>query len=81
MFETFVRLYSNWQNRYEAARSRKSTIDELSKLNDKDLEDIGINRGDIRFIADKHYKDIREEYFRDIKARADMINSNLRGWV
>ena len=81
MFETFVRLYSNWQNRYEAARSKKITIDELSKLNDKDLEDIGINRGDIRFIADKHYKDIREEYFRDIKARADMINSNLRGWV
>ncbi len=45
------------------------------------LEDIGINRGDIRFIADKHYDDIREEYFRDIRARADMINSNLRGWV
>lgn len=51
----------------EASRVRKDTITELSKLTDKDLNDIGISRGDIRFIADKHYQDI--------------VNDNLKGWV
>ena len=51
----------------EASRARKDTITELSKLNDKDLNDIGISRSEIRSIAQKHYQDV--------------INDNLKGWV
>lgn len=37
----------NW-NRY------RTTVKELSQLTDRDLNDLGISRGDIRFIAKKH---------------------------
>jgi uncharacterized protein YjiS (DUF1127 family) len=37
----------NW-NRY------RTTVRELSQLSDRDLSDLGISRGDIRFIAKKH---------------------------
>ena len=32
----------------------RSTIRELSQLTDRDLADLGISRGEIRFIAKKH---------------------------
>ncbi len=32
----------------------RNTIRELSQLSDRDLSDLGISRGDIRFIARKH---------------------------
>lgn len=51
----------------QAAQVRRATINELSALNNHDLNDIGISRGDIRFLADQHYNDI--------------INKNLKGWV
>ena len=51
----------------QAAQVRRATINELSALNNHDLNDIGISRGDIRFLADQHYEDI--------------INKNLKGWV
>ncbi|MBM3636923.1 MAG: DUF1127 domain-containing protein [Alphaproteobacteria bacterium] len=35
------------------ARVRR-TIHELSQLTDRDLADLGISRGEIRFIAKKH---------------------------
>ena len=42
-----------------------ATVKELSRLTDAELNDIGLNRGDIRSIA---------------RADVDM-NPNLRGWV
>ena len=55
----------------ERARRVRSTIKELSKLNDRELNDIGISRGDIWAIANEDT---------DFKRFAD-TNKNLEGWV
>ncbi|PSC05476.1 hypothetical protein SLNSH_07750 [Alsobacter soli] len=44
---TISKRLRNW------ARYR-TTVRELSQLTDRDLSDLGIARGDIRFIAKKH---------------------------
>lgn len=80
MLGVLINLYGSWQTRHEAKSARKSTINELSRLSDYDLNDIGISRGDIRHIAQKHYKDIIEE--NEAKKRLyTYSNVNLKGWV
>ena len=44
MFNTFVRQYSSW-------RRYRSTYNELMKLSNRELDDLGINRGDIDSVA------------------------------
>ena len=44
MFGTVVRKYNNWVN-YRRA------VDELSRLSSRELQDLGISRSDIKFIA------------------------------
>ena len=51
MLGVLINLYGSWQTRHEANSTRKNTIKELSRLSDHDLSDIGISRGDIRYIA------------------------------
>ena len=59
-------------NRSLAYRSRvNATIKELNKLSDRELNDIGIARGDIWSIA---HEDASFKRFAD-------TNSNLKGWV
>ena len=58
----------------------RMTEKELAKLSNAELDDIGISRGDIRHIAQKHYKDIMEEN-RDKKELVGYANTNLKGWV
>jgi uncharacterized protein YjiS (DUF1127 family) len=41
-----VRAYNNW-------RRYRDTVSELGRLNSRELSDLGINRGDIPFIAMK----------------------------
>ena len=80
MLGVLINLYGSWQSRHEASVARKQTIRELSKLTDKDLNDIGLSRGDIRYVAQSHYRDIIEEN----KAKEKVYtypNGNLRGWV
>jgi uncharacterized protein YjiS (DUF1127 family) len=64
-FRSFIKM------REENAKIR-ATIKELNKLNDKELNDIGIARGDIWAVAhgDTSYKrnEVKE-------------NANLKGWV
>lgn len=80
MLGVLINLYGSWQTRHEAKSARKSTINELSRLSDYDLNDIGISRGDIRHIAQMHYKDIIEE--NEAKKRLYTYpNVNLKGWV
>ena len=55
----------------EQARAVRSTIKELSKLTDRELNDIGISRGDIYAIA---HEDTDYARFAD-------TNDNLKGWV
>lgn len=70
-----LRKLASWFKRLNAQlehnRKVRSTIKELSALTDRELNDIGISRGDIWSIAheDKSFK------------RFTDTNSNLRGWV
>lgn len=57
----------NLKLRLKAKRVANSTVKELQDLTDRELNDIGIARCNIGFIAEKHYNDV--------------INSNLKGWV
>lgn len=47
MFNTLVRKYNSWQK-------YRQTYDELSRLSNRELSDLGIGRGDIDFIARSH---------------------------
>lgn len=76
-FSSIVNWVKNLDARLEHSRKARQTIKELSKLNDRELNDIGISRGDIWSIAHedasfKRVADARES------ARA---NANLKGWV
>lgn len=59
--------FKNLEVKLQARKGRNATIKELSKLSDMELNDIGIARCDIRYLADKHYE--------------DEVNANLKGWV
>ncbi|MBX3578048.1 MAG: DUF1127 domain-containing protein [Rhizobiaceae bacterium] len=41
-----IRNYRNW-------RRYRETVSELSRLSNRELNDLGINRGDIAFVARK----------------------------
>ena len=44
MFDVVVRKYNSW-------KTYRRTVDELSRLTARELNDIGIGRGDIKFVA------------------------------
>jgi uncharacterized protein YjiS (DUF1127 family) len=56
--------------KYQHHKQVQITIKELSRLNDRELNDMGITRGDIYSIAngDESYQRAR-------------VNKNLEGWV
>jgi uncharacterized protein YjiS (DUF1127 family) len=67
---------ANWFKKVIAERQRqkniRDTINQLSALSNHELNDIGIARGDIRYIANTSYpkgKTVVE------------VNRNLKGWV
>jgi uncharacterized protein YjiS (DUF1127 family) len=41
-----IRNYRNW-------RQYRNTVSELNRLSNRELADLGINRGDIQFVARK----------------------------
>ncbi|WP_084649885.1 DUF1127 domain-containing protein [Stappia stellulata] len=49
MLDTLVRKYHSWQ-------SYRRTYDELSRLSNRELNDLGIGRGDIDFIARRNMR-------------------------
>lgn len=53
--------------KWQARRLANNTINELSKLTDRELNDMGLHRGAIRGLAKEHYDEI--------------VNKNLKGWV
>ena len=59
----------------EQARRTKDTIKELSKLTDRELNDIGLARGDIWAVA--HGDDSIER----LRIKNLNENENLKGWV
>jgi uncharacterized protein YjiS (DUF1127 family) len=54
-------------SRLRATLEHQRTIKELEKLTDRELNDIGIGRGDIYNVAKYN--------------NSDRINDNLKGWV
>ncbi len=44
MFDSVVRKYNSW-------KTYRRAVDELSNLSSRELQDIGISRGDIKFVA------------------------------
>ncbi len=66
----FKRLGADLKRR----RRIRQTINELSRLTNHELNDIGIARGDIWFIA-------RQSYPKSAYGELVEINRNLRGWV
>ena len=66
-FRGIANWFANVTVYMQARKARRETINELSRLTDYELNDIGMSRGDVRYVANKHYRDI--------------INENLKGWV
>ncbi|MBA5776851.1 DUF1127 domain-containing protein [Stappia sp. F7233] len=44
MFDTIRQKYRTW-------KTYQNTVSELSRLSNRELNDLGIGRGDIRFVA------------------------------
>ena len=51
-------VFGGWQTRHVANKASKVTFNELSKLSDYELSDIGLARGDIRDVAKAHYDEV-----------------------
>ena len=69
-FSGIMSYFRDLKRRNELHKNIRHTIKELSSLTDKELNDIGICRGDIYSIAHEAYYD-------------DLVkpNKNLKGWV
>ena len=71
--EGVMSFFRELKSSYDRNSEIRTTVKELSKLSDRELNDIGIARGDIYSIA-------REDA--DFKRFANTkTNSNLKGWV
>jgi uncharacterized protein YjiS (DUF1127 family) len=74
MTQTLKSFLQKLINDYQVAKSIRSTEKELRKLTDKELNDIGISRGDIYSIA-RQDADLK-------RANVDApFNPNMRGFV
>jgi uncharacterized protein YjiS (DUF1127 family) len=70
-FSGIANYFRNLNKKLEHNKRVRSTIKELNKLSDRELNDIGIARGDIWAVANSD---------QEFKRGAD-TNSNLKGWV
>ena len=74
MTQTLKSFLRKLVNNYYQAKAIKQTENELRKLTDKELNDIGISRGDIYSIA-RQDADLK-------RANVDVpFNPNMRGFV
>ena len=71
MFGLFVDVFGGWQTRHVANKASKVTFNELSKLSDYELSDIGLARGDIRNVAKAYYDEVVQE--RKVSSPAPVI--------
>ena len=72
--EMFSDMYRNHKLRAEKRRLRKQTLNELGRLTDHELSDLGISRSDITSIANGTFRD------KDVP-ETNNTNDNLKGWV
>ena len=64
-------LLKNFLQKLRKSQSYRNTYNQLAKLTDRELADIGITRGDIKNVArgDQSFKLVSD------------YNQNLKGWV
>lgn len=74
MTQTLKSFFKKLINDYQVAKAVKETENELRKLSDKELNDIGISRGDIYSIARQDI-DMKKSHL------IAPFNPNLRGFV
>ena len=74
MTQTLKSFFKKLINNYQMAKAIRQTEDELRKLTDKELNDIGISRGDIYAIA-RQDADMKKSHL------IAPFNPNLRGFV
>lgn len=69
--EGLLQFLKNWNRGHQQRKAIKRTINELHKLNDAELNDIGLGRGEIYSVAhgDPNHK------------KSAQVNHNLKGWV
>ena len=66
--------FKNLNAELQRRRNIKQTIKQLSNLTTRELDDIGISRGEIWHIA-------HQSYPKALRGKAVEANRNLRGWV
>ena len=66
--------FKNLNAELQRRRNIKHTIKQLSALSNRELNDIGVARGDIWHIA-------HQSYPKALRGEAMETNRNLRGWV
>ena len=69
--------FKNLNQKLKQRRLERQTFNELSSLSDRDLQDLGISRTDIRSISNGNFYKDEMEY---IKSKVE-VNQNLNGWV
>ena len=74
MTQTLKSFFKKLINNYHQAKAIRQTENELRKLTDKELNDIGISRGDIYAIA-RQDTDMKQSH------PIAPFNPNLRGFV
>ena len=79
MINTIIAFVKNVKAAVAYRASVNATIKELSALSNKELNDIGIARGDIWSIAHDTYIAPKKLTARDIQEKR--VNDNLKGWV
>ena len=57
--ETIIEAFISFKQERAAKKLAKQTIKELSKLTDKELNDIGLSRGDIWYVAHHQNDNLR----------------------
>lgn len=72
--EGFFDLIKDIRAAYRFQRDVRRTMKELAKLTDRELNDIGLSRGDIYAVAHG------DATLRRVKENAE-INPNLKGWI
>lgn len=65
-------FFRNLKRNYELNKNIRATIKELNALTDKELNDIGLTRGDIWSVAHESYLDNQDKV---------EYNRNLKGWI
>jgi len=76
----FIALLINLKNNMEYNSHVKETMKELSRLSTHELNDIGIARGDIYYIAHSSYRKPAKLKAKDVALKM-VPNENLKGFV